>query len=287
MKNASLYNPSDKLGGVCKKIVTADVTADVAANASADVADDVSDNEASAAKKTAARAKSCRALSQGTPETRPGLGRPVPAARPQELPKVARKSRAIASVSRELEVAPAGVGAAHAEVPAGDEAPVHIAPGVAGASEHREGDTMTTVPAYETTEPLREKRFTIRHERTTGKPGQVVEGEFLWQRPTLRDLVRIEAEKARLTEDTQLPREHRVLAEILAHLKVVLKETPPWWDWHELDDMALVLKVNKEVEVFERAWFREPEPRPSGEGDRRATQSLAPSPCCAGRWLQL
>ncbi len=115
------------------------------------------------------------------------------------------------------------------------------------------------------TEPVREKRFHFRHE---GADGRVLEGQFLYRRASLRDLLRIEAEKARLTEGQSLGKEYQVLAAMLAHLRVVLREVPKWLDWDTLDDVAFVMRLHEEVSRYEASWFRDGQPIGGGEGAR-------------------
>lgn len=112
-------------------------------------------------------------------------------------------------------------------------------------------------------QPEREKRFHFSH---TDPDGRVLEGVFLWRRPTLRDLLRIEAERVRLCEGQALEGEFLVLATFLARLKVVLREVPAWLVWDELDELALVSRLHAEVMRLEDAWFRRGDARGGGPG---------------------
>ena len=111
-------------------------------------------------------------------------------------------------------------------------------------------------------EPVREKRFSHQHIDRQGKTWEVV---LFYRRPSLRDLLRIEAEKARLCEGQAVDREFLVLASMLARLKVVLREIPAWLRWDELEDLELVTKLSEEVDHIEGDWFRRGESGGSGE----------------------
>ena len=102
-------------------------------------------------------------------------------------------------------------------------------------------------------EPVREQRFPMSH---LDRQGQTREGVFLYRRPSLRDLLRIEAERTRLCEGQPVDREFQVLAGMLARLKVVLREVPAWLRWDELEDLELLTKLSEEVDRLEGAWFR-------------------------------
>lgn len=117
-------------------------------------------------------------------------------------------------------------------------------------------------PATPATEPSRELRFSFSYADARGRTW---EGVFLWRRPTVRDLIRIEAERARLCEGQALDPAYTVLATMLARLKVVLRETPTWCRWDELEDPRLITQLHEEVERIEQEWFRWLEPRGGGE----------------------
>jgi len=102
-------------------------------------------------------------------------------------------------------------------------------------------------------EPIREKRFSLQY---VDPHGRTYEGTFFYRRPSLRDLLRIEAERARLCEGQALEREFLVLAAMIARLKVVLREVPRWLDWDDLDELSLVTRLSEEVDLIEGAWFR-------------------------------
>ena len=102
-------------------------------------------------------------------------------------------------------------------------------------------------------EPIREKRFSLQH---VDPHGRTFEGMFFYRRPSLRDLLRIEAERARLCEGQALEREFLVLAAMIARLKVVLREVPRWLDWDDLDELSLVTRLSEEVDRIEGEWFR-------------------------------
>ena len=102
-------------------------------------------------------------------------------------------------------------------------------------------------------EPVREKRFAFSYADPRGK---LWEGAFFYRRPTLRDLLRIEAERARLCEGQPLDREWLVLASMIARLKVVLREVPAWCRWDELEELGIVTRLSEEVDRLEGSWFR-------------------------------
>ena len=102
-------------------------------------------------------------------------------------------------------------------------------------------------------EPVREKRFSFEH---VDPGGARHSGVFFYRRPTLRDLLRIEAERQRLCEGQTLDREFAILAAMLARLKVVLPEVPRWLRWDEVDDLGLLTRLNEEVDRLEGSWFR-------------------------------
>ncbi len=103
------------------------------------------------------------------------------------------------------------------------------------------------------TEPVREKRFSLSH---VDGSGRTWDGVFLYRRPSLRDLLRIEAEKARLTEGQTVDREFLVLASMMARLKVVLPDVPAWLRWDEIEDLGLLTRLTEEVDRIEGDWFR-------------------------------
>ncbi len=105
----------------------------------------------------------------------------------------------------------------------------------------------------EPAEPVREQRFSISHQ---DRQGRTREGVFLYRRPSLRDLLRIEAERARLCEGQPVDREFQVLASMLARLKVVLREVPTWLRWDEVEDLGLLTRISEEVDRLEGDWFR-------------------------------
>ncbi len=102
-------------------------------------------------------------------------------------------------------------------------------------------------------EPIREKRFPFQH---LDRQGKTWDGVFFYRRPSLRDLLRIEVEKARLCEGQAVDREFLVLAGMLARLKVVLREVPAWLRWDELEDLDLLARLHEEVDRIEGDWFR-------------------------------
>lgn len=112
-------------------------------------------------------------------------------------------------------------------------------------------------------EPLREKRFSFSH---VDRAGRTLEGVFFYRRPSLRDLLRIEAEKARLCEGQALEREFLILASMMARLRVVLREVPKWLKWDELEDLTVVTRLSEEVDRIEGDWFRRDDAGGGGEG---------------------
>lgn len=115
----------------------------------------------------------------------------------------------------------------------------------------------------EPTEPVREKRFSFSWQEPGGR---LLEGVLLYRRPTVRDLLRIEAERARLCEGQSLDPEWQILAGMLAQLKVVLREVPPWLRWDELEDVGLVTRLYEEVARIDGAWFRRDDGAAGGAG---------------------
>lgn len=109
-----------------------------------------------------------------------------------------------------------------------------------------------TQPSQHPVEPVKEQRFSFSH---VDEHGRTFEGVFRYVRPSLRDLLRIEAEKQRLAEGQPLDREFLVLASMMARLKVVLREVPSWLRWDELSDLAVVTRLSEEVDRIEGAWF--------------------------------
>lgn len=111
------------------------------------------------------------------------------------------------------------------------------------------------------TEPAREKRFSLEH---VDRQGKTWAGVFFYRRPSLRDLLRIEAEKSRLCEGQSVDREFLVLASMLARLKIVLREVPAWLRWDELEDLDLLTRLSEEVDRIEGDWFRRDDASGSG-----------------------
>ena len=133
------------------------------------------------------------------------------------------------------------------------------------------------------TEPVREKRFSF---SLHDPGGRLHEGVFLYRRPNVRDLLRIEAERARLCEGQPLEREWQILAGMLAQLRIVLREVPPWFRWDELEDVGLVTRLYEEVARIDGAWFRRDDEGGGGEDARARAGARAdvvvPAPTVVG-----
>ncbi len=122
------------------------------------------------------------------------------------------------------------------------------------------------------TEPVREKRFPFSLHDPGGRPR---DGVFLYRRPNVRDLLRIEAERARLCEGQPLEREWLILAGMLAQLRIVLREVPPWFRWDEVEDVGLVTRLYEEVARIDGAWFRRDDDGGGGEEPRAPASTPA------------
>jgi hypothetical protein len=130
------------------------------------------------------------------------------------------------------------------------------------------------------TEPMREKRFSLTY---VDPRGRSQDGVFLYHRPSLQDLLRIEAEKARLLEGQVVEKDFLILAFMMARLKVVLREVPAWLRWDEVEDVGLVTRLTEEVDRLEGDWFRGDDARGGspGAGAREAARAERAAPAAA------
>lgn len=118
---------------------------------------------------------------------------------------------------------------------------------------------------------------------TWDKPeGGSVTGEFECRRISIRDTLEINKRRLAYTNglyyDPETPgvgvdQYSQLLANMSAHLEVVLTKTPDWWDLNEITDVAVVHAVFEEVAAFSASFHRRSnkeaasgELRGSGEG---------------------
>ena len=84
-------------------------------------------------------------------------------------------------------------------------------------------------------------------------------GDFVYQRPTLKERAMIEVMRARLNGDlVTIDPDIAAYNEAIAHLRWTLKETPDWWK--ELDfgsqlyDANIILDIYNKCMLFEVEW---------------------------------